>query len=57
MAEKLDKAKGRTKKATGEATGNKKLKNEGRVDKASAKAKRGVGRTANKAKKGIRRAQ
>jgi uncharacterized protein YjbJ (UPF0337 family) len=56
MGEKVDKAKGRTKKAAGEATGNQKLKDEGRVDKASGKAKAGVGKAADKAKEGIRRA-
>ena len=55
MAEKIDEAKGRAKKAAGEVTGNQSLKDRGRVDKASASAKRGVGKTAKKAKKGIRR--
>jgi uncharacterized protein YjbJ (UPF0337 family) len=51
MAEKLDKAKGRTKKAAGDATGNKSLKREGQVDKAAGKAKEKVGDAADKAKK------
>ncbi len=34
-----DEAKGRAKKAVGELTGNDKLKREGTIDKASAKAK------------------
>jgi uncharacterized protein YjbJ (UPF0337 family) len=55
MAKKLDKAKGRTKKAAGEATGNRKLKNEGRVDEASSKAKSGVDKAGKKVKEGIRR--
>jgi uncharacterized protein YjbJ (UPF0337 family) len=37
-----DDLKGRTKKAAGEITGDKKLKQEGTVDKASAKMKDGV---------------
>jgi uncharacterized protein YjbJ (UPF0337 family) len=57
MGENLDKAKGRAKKATGELTGDDSLKNEGRVDKATGKVKEGAGKAAEKAKKGIRRAQ
>jgi uncharacterized protein YjbJ (UPF0337 family) len=37
-----DEVKGRVKKATGEITGDEKLKEEGRVDKASAKLKDGI---------------
>jgi uncharacterized protein YjbJ (UPF0337 family) len=48
MGERIDEAKGRTKKATGEATGNKGLKDRGRIDKASAKVKRGVGGAAKR---------
>ena len=53
MAEKVDKAKGRTKKAAGEVTGNRSLKREGQVDKASGKAKETVGKAADKAKKAV----
>jgi uncharacterized protein YjbJ (UPF0337 family) len=53
MAEKVDKAKGRTKKAAGEVTGNKSLKREGQVDKASGKTKEKVGKAADKAKKAV----
>ena len=53
MAEKADKVKGRAKKATGEVTGNKSLKREGQVDKASGKAKEKVGKAADKAKKAV----
>ncbi len=53
MAEKVDKAKGRAKKATGEATGNRSLKRTGQVDKASGKAKEKVGEAADKAKKAV----
>ena len=55
MGEKLDEAKGRAKKAFGEATGDKSLKDRGRIDKASAKVKRGVGGASRKAKKAHRR--
>jgi uncharacterized protein YjbJ (UPF0337 family) len=53
MAEKADKVKGRAKKATGEVTGNRSLKREGQVDKASGKAKEKVGKAAGKAKKAV----
>lgn len=42
MAGEIDKAKGSIKKVVGELTGNKKLKNEGRIDKAAGKIKSGV---------------
>jgi uncharacterized protein YjbJ (UPF0337 family) len=44
---KVDKVKGRAKEATGAATGNKKLKNEGRVDQAKASAKSVVDKVAD----------
>jgi len=53
MAENVDKAKGRAKKATGEATGNRSLKRKGQVDKATGKAKEKVGEAADKAKKAL----
>jgi len=56
MGAKRDKAKGRAKKATGELTGNERLKDEGRIDKASGKVKEGVDKAAEKGKEGIRRA-
>jgi uncharacterized protein YjbJ (UPF0337 family) len=49
-----DKAKGRLKKAGGELTGDRSLKNEGRVDKASGDVKDAVGDTADKVKDAIR---
>jgi uncharacterized protein YjbJ (UPF0337 family) len=55
MGEKVDEAKGRTKKAVGEATDNKSLKDRGRIDKASAKTKKAVGGAADKAKKAHRK--
>ena len=42
MAGEIDKAKGRIKKTVGELTGNKKLKNEGIIDKAAGNIKSGV---------------
>lgn len=51
-----DKAKGRAKKAAGEVTGDQGLKDRGRIDKASGKAKEAVGKAADKAKKGHRKA-
>jgi uncharacterized protein YjbJ (UPF0337 family) len=53
MAEKVDKAKGRAKKAAGEATDNESLKREGQVDKATGKAKEKVGDAADKVKKAL----
>ena len=55
MGEKLDEAKGRTKKAVGEATDNKTLKDRGRIDRASAKSKKAIGGAADKAKKAHRK--
>ena len=42
MSGRSDEAKGRVKKAAGELTGNERLKDEGRVDKAAGKVKQGV---------------
>jgi uncharacterized protein YjbJ (UPF0337 family) len=56
MAGKTDEAKGRTKKAAGELTGNKSLADRGRADKAKGKVKKGADKSANKVKKGIRKA-
>jgi uncharacterized protein YjbJ (UPF0337 family) len=55
MTGKADKAKGRAKRAAGELTGNQSLKNRGSVDKGAGRAKSGVSKTAEKAKKGMRR--
>jgi uncharacterized protein YjbJ (UPF0337 family) len=55
MGEKMDEAKGRAKKATGEATGDDDLKREGSVDKASGKVKGKVGDAADKVKGTLRR--
>ena len=45
-----DDLKGRVKQAGGDLTGDESLKNEGRVDQASGKAKDAVGGVADKAK-------
>jgi uncharacterized protein YjbJ (UPF0337 family) len=50
-----DDAKGRVKEATGTLTGDKELKNEGRVDQASGKAKSGIERIADKAREILRK--
>lgn len=46
----IDDAKGRTKEAVGDLTGDEELKNEGKVDRASGKIKDTVGGIADKAK-------
>jgi uncharacterized protein YjbJ (UPF0337 family) len=46
----MDDAKGRTKEAAGDLTGNQDLKDEGKVDRASGKLKDAVGGIADKAK-------
>ncbi len=45
-----DDAKGRTKEAVGDLTGDEKLKDEGKVDRTSGKVKDAVGGVADKAK-------
>jgi uncharacterized protein YjbJ (UPF0337 family) len=42
----IDKAKGRAKEAAGALTGNRRLKNEGRVDRAKGSAKNAVDKVA-----------
>lgn len=49
MGEKLDKAKGKTKQAAGDATGDDDLKNEGKVDETSGKAKGAIDGAKDKA--------
>jgi len=56
MAGKIDKAKGRTKKAVGELTDDENLKSRGRADKAKGKAKGGIDTATKKAKRAIKRA-
>jgi uncharacterized protein YjbJ (UPF0337 family) len=48
-----DKAKGRVKEAAGDLSGDKSLKNEGKVDKASGKVKNAVGDAADKVKDAV----
>jgi len=55
MSGKVDKAKGRVKKAAGELTDDKSLKDRGRTDEAKGKLKGGIDRAAEKAKAGIKR--
>jgi len=50
-----DETKGRLKEAAGDLTGNRELKNEGKVDRASGKTKDAVGGIADKAKKTLRK--
>lgn len=56
MAGKMDKAKGRAKKAAGELADDENLKSRGRIDKAKGKTKHGIESATKKAKRGIRRA-
>jgi uncharacterized protein YjbJ (UPF0337 family) len=50
-----DETKGRLKEAAGDLTGNQELKDEGKVDRASGKAKDVVGDVADKAKDVLRK--
>ena len=50
----IDKAKGRAKEAAGALTGDKKLKNEGKLDQAAGKVKNAVENVADKAKRALR---
>lgn len=51
----LDEAKGRTKEALGDLTGDQQLKDEGKVDRATGKVKDAVGGVADKAKELLRK--
>jgi len=51
----MDTAKGRTKEAVGDLTGDQELKDEGKVDRASGKVKDTVGGIADKAKDLLRK--
>jgi len=55
MPENFDDAKGRAKEATGDLTGDKDLKNEGKVDQATGSVKEKGGDAADKVKDTIRR--
>ena len=50
-----DETKGRLKEAAGDLTGDRELKNEGKVDRASGKTKDAVGGVADKAKDVLRK--
>ncbi len=50
-----DDAKGRVKEAAGDLSGDDDLKNEGKVDRASGKAKKTIGSIADKAKEMLRK--
>lgn len=50
---KTDDAKGRVKEAGGDLTGDKDLKNEGKVDQASGSAKEKVDKASDKAKDAV----
>lgn len=50
-----DEAKGRIKEAAGGLTDDDSLKREGKVDKATGKAKKGIDKTADKARDALRR--
>jgi uncharacterized protein YjbJ (UPF0337 family) len=55
MSGKLDKAKGRTKKAAGDLTGDQSLKDRGRTDEAKGKVKSGIDKATSKAKRGMKK--
>ncbi|MCU1484720.1 MAG: CsbD family protein [Actinomycetia bacterium] len=50
----MDEAKGRVKEAAGDLTGDKDLKNEGKVDKAAGSVKEKVGDAADKVKDALK---
>ena len=56
MSGKIDKAKGRAKKAAGELANDQSLKDRGRVDRARGSVKGATDKAARKAKRGVRRA-
>ena len=53
MAERIDEAKGRTKQAAGDLTDDKKLKREGRIDRAVSSVKERVDDAAEKLKEKV----
>jgi uncharacterized protein YjbJ (UPF0337 family) len=56
MGGRVDDAKGRAKKAAGELGNDQSLKDRGRIDRARGGVKKGVDKSARKAKRGVRRA-
>jgi uncharacterized protein YjbJ (UPF0337 family) len=57
MSGQTDEVKGRAKQATGVVTGDKRLENEGKVDRAAGKVKKAVGNVADKAKDALKRSR
>lgn len=53
---KVDEAKGKTKQAAGDLTGNKEMHREGKVDEAAGKARQTLGDAADKIGDGINKA-
>ena len=51
----VDETKGRVKQAAGDLTGDKELKNEGKVDEGTGKAKGALGKAGDKAKGMLRK--
>jgi len=51
MGKNVDEAKGRAKEAAGGLTQNKRMKREGKIDRAAGEVKDKVGKTSRKAKK------
>ena len=54
MSGKAEEIKGRVKESAGVLTGNEKLKNAGRADKAAGKVKQAVTRTVDKIKNAVK---
>jgi uncharacterized protein YjbJ (UPF0337 family) len=50
MTERIDEAKGRTKEAAGDLTDDKRLKREGKIDRAASTAKEKIDQAADKVK-------
>jgi uncharacterized protein YjbJ (UPF0337 family) len=55
MGENVDEAKGRVKEATGDLTGDKDLKREGKIDRATGEVKEKVGDASDKVKDTVTR--
>jgi uncharacterized protein YjbJ (UPF0337 family) len=55
MSGKTEQAKGRVKQAAGTLVGDKRLENEGRVDRAAGKVKEEAGKVVDKVKSAVKR--
>ncbi len=55
MAGKSDEMKGRVKEAAGALTGDKKLKQDGKIDQAAGKTKQAAARAVDKVKNAVKR--